>query len=172
MKLQRPFLTSLASTTLFADETLAVGEIGCVCVAVWRGAVTPTTFERQRANLEIIVNRHPEGSGFLCVIEPTAKPPDEALRKASVEMVASHKGKLRCNAVAVEGSGFAAAITRGVISGMTLLYRHDTPAKAFATVAEAATWMGTLLQELPSERMMVQGVTEIRARIGPASRAR
>ena len=170
--LQRPTLPPAPAVTLYADDDVAVGHVGNVCVAIWRGAVTVPSFEKQRDNLSLVVNKHPEGAAFVCVIEPTAKPPNEELRRASVEMIASHKSVLRANAVVVEGVGFSAALTRGVISGMRLLFREDTPSKVFASVVESATWVGTLLKGAPSARMMVAGVTEIRSRIGVSSRAR
>lgn len=146
--------------------------MGCVCVVIWRGAVTPPTFEKQRASLALVVKNNPAGAAFICVIEPTAKPPSDTLRRASVEMISSHKSVLRANAVVVEGQGFSAALTRGVISGMRLVFREDTPSKVFASVAEAATWVGGMLNNPPSERMMVEGVTQIRSQIGASSRAR
>src|ERR1700722_19753412 len=106
------------SKTLHCREGVVVAEAGRVCVVIWRGAVTESSFGLQRDGLAQVVRNHPEGSAFLCVIEPTAKPPNDDLRVASTRMIEGHGTHLACVAVVIEGEGFRAAITRGVISGM------------------------------------------------------
>lgn len=56
-------------------DGLALGEVGNVYVAVWRGPVTAPRFEAQRSGLAEVSARNPHGIGLLCVIEPTAKAP-------------------------------------------------------------------------------------------------
>jgi hypothetical protein len=128
------------------DETVAVAETGAICVALWRGAVTKVPFEWQRSSLAEVVQRHPRGAGFLCVIEPTAKPPDDELRKASTQMVLSHGERLSCVACVIEGEGFRAAVTRGALSGMVLLLRNrKSRISFFSKIPEAARWMSGML---------------------------
>src|SRR5450432_894406 len=81
---------------LHCDETCAVAEKGAICIVIWRGNVEKNSFERQRSGLEEVVRRHPEGAGFLCIIEKGAKPPDEERRRASAAMVESHGERLAC----------------------------------------------------------------------------
>jgi hypothetical protein len=123
-------------------EGLAVGEAGPVCVVVWRTAPTRPLFDAQSAALTEAVLRHPDGAALLCVIEPTADPPSDELRKASTQMIASHGSRLKCVACAIEATGFGAAVTRSVLSGMAMLLPGRTTATAFLpTVKHSATWM-------------------------------
>lgn len=68
-------MSALASRVIHVEEQqLVIGELDRLCVVVWRGAVTRERFERQRAALGDVARRHPDGMGFVCVIEPSAPP--------------------------------------------------------------------------------------------------
>lgn len=139
----------IQSRILHRGDGVAVAEIGRICVTIWRDGVTPSRFEKQRAGLEQVVRNQPDGAGFLCVIEPTAKPPNDELRRASTEMVDSHGTRLKCVAVVIEGEGFRAAVTRSVVSGMALLFSRRMPGKTFSSVADALRWMAPFLSLHP-----------------------
>jgi hypothetical protein len=141
---------------------VAVAEVGRLCVAIWRGAVTDVSFEWQRSGLAEVVAHHPQGVAFLCVIEPTAKPPREELRQASIRMIASHGARLKCVAVVIEGEGFGAAITRGVISGMAHLRSRKNPASAFSDVRAALRWIHPFIPVEPIAQIVVSRVDELR----------
>ena len=127
---------------LQCDDTVAVAATGNVCIVIWRGAVTKEPFDWQRAALAEVVKLHPGRAGFLCVIEPNAKPPTDELRRASTQMVLGHGERLKCVALVIEGQGFTSAIHRGVLAGMALLLRNRKAEMAiFATVDEASRWM-------------------------------
>jgi hypothetical protein len=150
---------------IYVDESLAVAQVGRVCVVIWRGAVTRYTFERQRAGLAEVVQKHPDGAAFMCVIEANAKAPDDELRRASTEMIVSHEGHLHCVACIIEGEGFRAAINRGVVAGMFLLARHRrTQASVFATVTESVPWIGRFIA-LPAGDDLTSSVESIRSRL-------
>jgi hypothetical protein len=130
------------SRILSVGDGLGVAEVGTVCLVVWRGPVVSEPFKRQRNAVDDIVQRYPRRAGFVCVAEQAAKPPDDKLRKASIEMVTSKANGLACVACVIEGSGFRAAANRSVLSGMALLVSKDIAAIKFvATVADAAPWV-------------------------------
>jgi hypothetical protein len=156
-----------SAKTLHSRDGVVVLEVGRVCVAIWRGAVTNVSFGWQRDGLAQVVRNHPEGAAFLCVIEPTAKPPDDALRKASNRMIADHGDALKCVAVVIEGEGFRAAITRGVISGMALLHPRRTPGASFSNIGEALGWIH-LRVPLQSILTFSKKIEEGRALLGEA----
>jgi hypothetical protein len=133
--------TVTAARMLSSDHGLVVGQTGPLCVAIWRGSVSRPRFERQRAGLSEVVKRHP-GAAFLCVIELTANPPNDELRQASVQMVASFGTNLTCAAVVIEGEGFRAAVTRRILSAMLPLRRAPhPPVCAFSAIASAVRWI-------------------------------
>lgn len=151
---------------LHVGPGLALAEIDHVCVAIWRSAVTKHLFNWQHFCLTEVVQRHPKGTAFVCIVEPGCAPPDEELRRASVDMIAEHESRLRCVAVAIEGEGFRAAITRTVLSGMMLLLpNRRVPVSYVSSVGTAAEWVSRHLP-LRSTDMFVSAVEEVRARIG------
>jgi hypothetical protein len=141
-------LTQSAVRLIHCDEVVAVAESGPMCVVVWRGPVTTRPFERQRAGLASVVDRHADGAGFLCVVEPSAKAPDDALRRASSQMIQTHRDRLKCVACVIEGEGFKAAINRGALAGMALLLdKRKYHVGVYATVDQAIPWINS---QLPS----------------------
>jgi hypothetical protein len=133
---------SVASRVVYAGDGIAIGEVANACVVVWRGAVTRPRFDLQREGLQQVIGRHPEGVGFLCVIEPTATPPGDELRRASADMISELQRKLRCIACVVEGTGFRNAVARSALSGMALILgRRTVPLSVFGTVGASTTWM-------------------------------
>jgi hypothetical protein len=87
------------------------------------------------------VRSHPNGAGYLCIVEPTSEPPEEEIRRAAAEMVTSQGQRLKRLAVVIEGSGFRAAITRSVFSGIVRFVRTPSPLRFFASAATATAWM-------------------------------
>jgi hypothetical protein len=151
------------------DGTIAVAETGPVCVAIWRGAVTKTPFEWQRAGLAETVQRHPRGAAFMCVVETSAKPPDDELRKASAQLILSHGDRLKCTACVIEGEGFVTAMHRGVLTGMILLtMKRKSLISVFATVPDSVRWMREYLP-LPSEQEIISSVEYVRSRFPSSS---
>jgi hypothetical protein len=157
----RPRTASLLSH----DDGLAVGEIESVCVAVWRGAVTRGRFEAQRRGLEWVVGRHPEGVGFLCVVERDSPLPDQDLRRASANMIAIHRPHLRYVACVMEGDSMRVAVVRAVLTGMRLRVTGKVASGFFATVPEAAHH---LAEHLPigSETSFASAAETVRASLG------
>jgi hypothetical protein len=151
---------------LHSGDGVAVGEVGPVCIVIWREAVIKSRFDRQAAGLAEVVKRNPEGACFICVVEPTAAPPDDKLRTASVEMVASHGEKLKCVACVIEGTGFRAAVGRSVLSGMALIFgRRETPLSFFANTSAATRWMVQYIKINPLE--IVKSVETVRKALAP-----
>lgn len=126
---------------LYARDGLVMAQIGNVCVALWRKKSTYERFRIQKQYLDEAVRARPGEVAFLCIVEPGSEPPDEDVRKASSEMVSAHGTKLKCVALVIEGTGFRAAITRSVLSGIVLVIRSPAPVKYFDTPAAAADWM-------------------------------
>jgi hypothetical protein len=156
---------AISTKTLHRSSGMVIAHSGPTCFVIWRGEVTPTTFGLQKAGLTHCVAEHPEGVAFICIIEPSAKPPSDELRVASTRMIQEQGARLKCVAVVIEGNGFRAAITRGVISGMALLLPRRQPSSAFTTVRSALTWVqqyvpveaGQLATDIEKERASLAG---------------
>jgi len=125
-----------------SDAGLMMAMYGPVCLALWRTKPTPSAFQIQEAHLARAVARDPGKVAFLCVVAPSAEPPDDAERAASAAMISKHGSNLAAVACVIEGSGFRAAITRTVLSGIMLLTRTRSPVRLFESVEHAAPWLG------------------------------
>ena len=125
----------------YKGKGLMMASYAHVCVAVWSVKPTPELFEIQRRELAAAVARNPGQAFFICVVSPTADPPDQELREASSKMVASHVGKMLGCAGVIEGSGFRAAITRTVLTGMLIFTRSPVPYTFCDTIPAACAWI-------------------------------
>jgi hypothetical protein len=162
--MQRTSSFPLGIRLIHCDSAVAVAETGAICVVIWRGAVTKVPFEWQRHGLDEVVKRHPRGAAFLCLVEATAKAPEDELRRASSQMVQVHGEQLKCVACVIEGQGFKAAINRGALAGMVLLLRNKkTAVSVFAQLREAARWMAGHI-EMRSVDDFTRTVEDIRSK--------
>jgi len=122
---------------------------GPVCVALWRSKPSRPLFEIQEAHLARAVSRDPGHVAFMCVVSSAAEPPDDAERAASAAMISKHGPKLAAIACVIEGTGFRAAITRTVLSGMMLVIRTPAPVRLFESVELASPWLGERVGQVP-----------------------
>ena len=137
-----PLTVPLSLEVSAASDGIAVGKLGPVCIVLWRAAVTHPRFHEQRVGLLDVAEGSGGNAGFLCIIEPTADPPNAELRQASADLINGLDMKLKCVACVVEGRGIKAAIGRSVLTGMSMLSgRGKTPFEVMSDVDEAEDWM-------------------------------
>jgi hypothetical protein len=120
---------------------LLLGTYSDVFFAVWSTKPTPELFAKQRDGLEAAARANPGNTLFLCVVSACAPPPEQAERDASSRMISKLGQNLLGTACVIEGSGFRAAITRTVLSGILLFIRTPSPVTFFDSVSAASTWM-------------------------------
>ena len=128
----------------FVSPELLLGSFGPVSIALWRGQPTWRLFKAQHDSLVAVVARHPGRALFLCVVGPDSDPPSQDIRDASSAMVSELGTDLAGCACVIEGSGFRAAITRTVLSGIALFVRSPAPVRFFETTALACGWLESL----------------------------
>lgn len=127
-------------------DGVVMAQVGAVCVAVWRKKPTPERFELQRTCLDAAVKRQPGKVVFMCLVESGTEPPDDNIRKASSAMISGHGENLRAVACVIEGTGFKAAISRTVLSGIQFLIRTPSPIKYFESIPTGGAWLGQFVQ--------------------------
>jgi hypothetical protein len=135
---------------------LFVGSVGPVCLALWQTKPTRELVAVQRAYLARAVARDPKHVAFVCAVAASAHPPDEAERVASSQMITEHGANLAAVAGVIEGTGFRAAITRTVLSGMVFVVRSPSPIRLFDSVPAAMPWLArqlgrTHMADLPGQ---------------------
>jgi hypothetical protein len=157
----------LKARLLKKGDGIVVAEFGDVCLAVWRRDSTLHRFNVQRAGLDAVVERNPDGVVFFCVVEPTSGPPNEDVRKASSRLFDSHGSKLRAIAMVIEGTGFRSALVRSVASGIVMLMgSRTTPISYFATIEAGAQWAEQFVS-IGSIKNFKRNVEQIRANLDP-----
>jgi hypothetical protein len=124
---------------------LFVGSVGPVCLALWQTKPTRELVAIQRAHLARAVGKDPRHVAFVCAVAASAHAPDEAERVASSQMINEHGPNLAAVACVIEGTGFRAAITRTVLSGMVFVVRSPSPIRLFDSVAAATPWLAEQL---------------------------
>lgn len=127
----------------YSGPGLHVAVFGSVCIALWQSKPTRQLFEIQRRELEATVKKHPGQAAFMCIIEPSADPPDQDVRNSSTEMIMSHGDKLAATCCVIEGSGFRAALTRTVLTSIAFMTKGKTTMRFVEHVQTAADWFGT-----------------------------
>jgi hypothetical protein len=154
------------------DDNHVVGNVWNVSVLVWGKETTMGGVASAERAIAAHAARHPEGIGLLTVVEEIADPPNAEVRKALGLMLTSMAGKVKRSAVSQEGTGFRAAMVRGVVTGLMLLTRVPFPHKVFDNADTSVTWIVAGLPARPAEASLIlAGVREIR-RVFDAHRAR
>lgn len=161
-----------AMKVLCLVDGLATAEVGRTCVLLWRGVVNASRFQFQREAVEYVTSRHPGEAALLCIVEPTSEPPPQELRQAASELLSELGPKLRCVAYVIEGTGFRAAMIRGVLSGIELMRRSSYPARYFAHASHAAAWIAVAtgsssLQLTESAHQLRERLDELNEREAP-----
>jgi hypothetical protein len=129
-------------TCLDVGDGLATGAIANVYVAIWRDLKTRSRSDREAGGLRKVRAMHPRNTVYLCVVEPTTSPPDEAMRRAAVEMLRAASEDLVAVAAVVEGDGFRAAMVRGVLTAMQrFVGLKGLPVRYFGDVSSATAWI-------------------------------
>jgi len=146
-------------------DGIVVAQIGPVCAALWRKKPTPERFEIQRSCLNAAVKKHPGNTVFLCLVEAGTEPPEDNIRKASSNMITDLGEDLKAVAIVIEGSGFKAAISRTVLSGIVFLIRTPSPIKYFESAASGAGFLSQFVA-IGSIGSFVEQVEVVRGSLG------
>lgn len=126
-----------------SGDGLVMASLGPISIAIWKSKPTRLLFEIQRNELAKVVDQHRGTAAFVCLIQEDTPDPDDDVRKASADMLAHHGTNLAGVACVIEGSGFRAAITRTVLTGIMMLTRNAAPIRFFDNIQGAATFLAT-----------------------------
>ena len=102
-----------------------------------------------RNNIEELVAAHPGQVGLITVVRDASTPTPDG-RAAVTTMFRELWPHLSCVAFVLEGSGFAAAAQRGILSGILLATGLGNRMKIFSDVEDATDWMAPHLVPSPA----------------------
>jgi hypothetical protein len=147
------------------------------CIATWynmfvvifRKETRMDVVQALPAHLKPFAAAHPHGIGLLTIIEQHAPAPPSEVRAAVARFLSNCAGTVKASAVAFEGTGFRAAMVRGVVTGVNLLARLPYPHQVFATVPDGANWLSRTAREVKDFAIdspgLIAAVADLRTRI-------
>jgi len=98
-----------------------------IAAVVWRHETTVDAVRCLQSAVADLSQAHPKGIGMLTVVAERAPLPSSAARKALADLLSESSAFIRCSAVIMEGSGFRAAAVRSVVTGLTMMSKHNFP---------------------------------------------
>lgn len=140
------------------------------CIGRWRNALIVTVtgetkLEGVRAiGTALAALREQHRAGVVLVVVAKGAPmPSADIRAAMAEPFVEHADVIAGYAAVHEGSGFAAAAVRGVVTSMMMVKRLPYEHRVFARVDEAALWLGSKAANVFSAGELVAVVEQLRS---------
>jgi hypothetical protein len=132
------------------DPDLTLATMHNVLVAHWRGPGDARNAQRQEKALRELAKHNP--IGFVCLVEPTAAPPDKVQRVLVTKLLC----ELPVQAVVtvVRGSALRRSFATVVLTGMMFLINQELSSRTSICANEraAAAWVYSHLAFAPPER--------------------
>jgi hypothetical protein len=149
------------------DRNHVVGTWDRVLIQVWRGEVTPDAVQRLAEAGRDLVGKH-EGAvcSSLSVIESTSPPPNDRVRPLLSSCYRELAKGMPLQLFVAEGSGFRAAIVRGVGVAVSTFAPSLLPFKFASTVREAALAIAPRLSpRAGGSEALVKAIAELRRKL-------
>jgi hypothetical protein len=130
-----------------ADQILAEGEGYLfaahhnVLITCWTAQGTGPLIATLGTALGAFIARHPEGVSNVHVIAAGLPLATNEARDALGVLMKLHGAQLACVGIVLEGTGFWASATRGLIVGLQLMVRNLFAIRTCATVSELVDWL-------------------------------
>jgi hypothetical protein len=118
--------TSTSWNVVTKTHDYALASWNEIVAVVWRHETTLEGVKGLESIVATIAQSHPKGIGMLTIVSAVAPMPSSAARKAIADLL-SASPFVRCSAVIMEGMGFRAAAVRSVVTGLTMLSKHEFP---------------------------------------------
>jgi len=114
---------------------------GPLAVWVWRKPANASMIRELRSTLAALAAANPGGAGIVTVVGRGASVPGDDIRRGIVDACREVTGVVRGGAVCYLGDDLAAALVRGVVTGLLLLGRDIYPHSVFRSIDDASTWL-------------------------------
>lgn len=152
---------------VFKDPDFCIAVWQQTVIHVWRGAPTPENVATMvRTCNELLGNgRGPVTN--LGIVERSSPPPEQPVRAALAEWSRDVVPKMAGAVLVAEGSGFRAALVRGVGLALTTLMPHRIPFKFVGSLEEAVEHLAPKLRPASGGAPALKTVVEqLRADMG------
>jgi hypothetical protein len=124
------------------NANLTLGSMEAIAL-VYFPSKNPSTQEvaAMRAHLIETDHRSPGGFGLVLLLPEAAGPPEGEAREMATQMFRAVKGRLKVMAAVLEGSGFAAAAKRSVLTVLVNVAIGSARLKVVSDVVSGCHWM-------------------------------
>lgn len=149
------------------DRNHAVATWDRVLLQVWRGEVTPQAVQQLLEVGQQLIREHPgQRCSSLSVVESASPPPNERVRPLLSACYRELAPGMRLQLFVAEGSGFRAALVRGVGLAVSAFAPSLLPFKFASTIREAAVAIAPhLSQRAGGSDALVEAVANLRAQL-------
>jgi hypothetical protein len=134
-------MSSVATQIIEKNDEVVAALWSNVFLMVWQGVASAEQLRRIGAHQRTVDNNFPDGFCVLAIISGSSliMPPDV---RAEAEILSRSPGKnLKAIAQVITATGFAAAATRAIASGLALLRKSTVPSKFFGDIPSAARFL-------------------------------
>lgn len=149
------------------DRNHVIATWDCVLLQLWRGEATTGAMQRLGEAGRALVAAHPgRDCCSLSIIEASSPPPSEEVRPLLAAVYRELGPSMRHQLFVAEGSGFRAAIVRGVGLAVSALAPSLLPFKFASSIEDAAeTLRPTLSARSGGARALLEAVSLLRDRL-------
>jgi hypothetical protein len=129
------------ASLLVRDDSFLLGTWRPVFTVLWRRRPDVERARTMVQEFRRFLSGQAGGVAVLVVIEAGTPPPDAMTRDLITDAMRVDAARNRGIAYVLEGTGFASAAMRGVITGTLLVVRPPYPTRVFATIEGSAPWI-------------------------------
>ncbi|MFO0756041.1 MAG: hypothetical protein U0359_06100 [Byssovorax sp.] len=127
-------------TVHLMDANHCLATYGPLFFALWGEETTRDGVEPIVSLGKTLASAYPAGILSLSVVASNSRPPSSEVRALIASTIHALKNVKR-SAVVVDGTGFLAAMVRGVVTGLQALQRAPYPHQVFGSVDVAIGWL-------------------------------
>jgi hypothetical protein len=133
-------MADVALETIFRDPSVDVGRAGNLVVIWWRTSPNAAAIDAFAPKVEKVAAERP-GVCLLGGARGMTAIPEPATRRLAAGFIRRISARARAGAFAIEDTGFRAAATRAVVTGLLALARPTVPVRIFGSREDAIGWL-------------------------------
>jgi hypothetical protein len=153
-------MMSVVPTVHVSDAEGIVGSWHNLVVWVWRGTMSVAGVIAFEGQVRRVASGSKRNVVVLTVTEERAPLPTPEVRSAIVAWLRRSDAKMQAYALVYEGTGFAAAAVRSVVSSVGLLAKPTFPYKVFGRLEEACSWLAPQLKAASNQVISAADLAE------------
>lgn len=125
---------------VYSNADLAVGTSGNLFFVVWKKETNTEGMNALRARFDAFSASRGKEVGLITVVAASAPMPEPGPKQALATWMSDVSPKIVVSTLLVEGTGFAAASARFVVTSLTMLAKQAFPHRVFGSIEDAAVW--------------------------------